>query len=155
MLGVLISAVRFVPWVSGLVWSDRLFILLVLAVVLAVTVGPLVLLRFGRWQVLADGYRDSPEVIRWSRLMNASAWISFVVLLLVAVTIALELRELLSRLPDARTAEAMDALFDRAMLTSDLTFGAGLAVALAALGVSIRAALRRQQAREAEQQDMS
>jgi hypothetical protein len=87
--------------------------------------------------------------------MNASAWISFVVLLLVAVTIALELRELLSRLPDARTAEAMDALFDRAMLTSDLTFGAGLAVALAALGVSIRAALRRQQAREAEQQDMS
>jgi hypothetical protein len=153
MLGLFISAFRFVPWVSGLVWSDRLLVLLVLAVVLGFTALPLMLLRFGRWQVLADGYRDSPEVTRWSRLMNASAWIAFVALAVIPVTIYIEVRQLLSRLPAPPTPEGMDALVHRVELTIGVTFGAGLAVGLAALGVSIRAAVRRQRARDAEQQD--
>jgi hypothetical protein len=148
--GVLLIAANF--WPGGSDW-DRFGVALVLALVSGFTAAPFMLLRFGRWRILADGYRDSPEFTRWSRVMNASALIGFTVLLLALVAVELEVRYLLlSRLPRARTWAAMDTLFHRTMLTIGLTFGAGLAAGLAALVISARAAVRRQRARDAEHQ---
>ncbi len=58
-----------------------------------------------------------------------------------------------SRLLTVRTTASLDALFHRTVLTIGLTFGAGLAVCAVSLGVSMRAAVKRQRARKPEHQN--
>jgi hypothetical protein len=124
---------------------------LALAVILGFTAA-LLIVRFGRWQVLADGYRESAESTRWSRVMNTSAWIGVATLFVMQLAIGLEWRHLVSRLPAAQTMEAIGVLIHRTELTVGVTFGAGVAVSLVTIAISIRAAVRRQRARDAEHQ---
>jgi hypothetical protein len=151
VLGVTGGVSLFLPWASG--W-ERLAVSLALAVVLGFTAAPLMILRFGRWQVLADGYRESPEFTRWSRVMNTSAWIGAATVFVMLFAIGLEVRHLVSRLPAAQTMEATGVLIYRTELTVGITFGAGVAVSLVAIAISIRAAVRRQRARDAEHQSV-
>ncbi len=148
VLGAIGGASLSLPWTSQ--W-DRLAVSLALAVILGFTAA-LLIVRFGRWQVLADGYQESPEFTRWSRVMNTSAWIGVATLFVMQLAIGLEWRHLVSRLPAAQTMEAIGVVIHRTELAVGVTFGAGVAVTLVTIAISIRAAVRRQRARDAENQ---
>ena len=146
--GIVGGVSLLLPWTSQ--W-DRLAVSLALAVVLGFTAAPLMILRFGRWQILADGYRESAEFTRWSRTMNVWAGIGAVTLFVMQLALYLEFRHLVTRLPAAQTMEAMGALIHRTELVVGVTGGSALLVSLVAIAISIRASIRRQRARDAEQ----
>ena len=133
------------------VWAGRewtgLAIVAALAIVVGVTIAPLLVARFGRWRVLADGFTD---VRKWSRVATVSALIGIAALALANLSVWLQTRRLLERVPNAQTGEALQGLAHWFIAGVILSFVAGLAIAVAALWISYRAWQRRGEARSAE-----
>ena len=136
------------------VWTDRewagLAIVAALAIAVGVTIAPLLVARFGRWRVLADGFHDSTDVRKWSRVATVSALIGIAALALANLSVWLQTRRLLERVPNAQTGEALQGLAHWFIAGVILSFVAGLAIAVAALWISYRAWQRRGEARSAE-----
>lgn len=148
VLGALVGPSNLLlPWESD--WA-RLGAVCALAVVASLTLFPLVLARFGRWRVLADGYRDSAEVVRWTRIMNMSAWAGVAAMLLMGLAVYFEARSSVAHLASIHRPEAWDALFRRTEVIVGALGGAGLLAVAVLLAVSMRAAARRERARDAE-----
>ena len=136
------------------VWTDRewagLAIVAALAIVVGITIGPLLVARFGRWRVLADGFHDSADVRKWSRVANVSALVGVAALLLASLSVSLQARALPERLQGVQTGEGLSELVRHFMAGMLLSFTAGLAIGVAALWISYRAWRRRGEARSAE-----
>ena len=146
ILGLLIGS--FLVW-TGSEWAG-LAIVLALAIAVGLTIAPLLVARFGRWQVLADGFHDSADVRKWSRVATVSGLVGVTALLLANLSISLQARALPERLQSAQTTEALRELSHRFMAGVILSLTAGMAIGVVALWISYRAWRRRGEARSAE-----
>ena len=148
VLGVLVGPSNLLlPWDSD--WA-RLAAVCALAFAVSSAMSPLVLVRFGRWRVLPDGYHDSAEVVRWTRLMNVSIWAGLAAMWLTGLAVYFEARRSVARLAAIDRPEAWDALFRRTELIVVGLGGAGLLAGAALVAFSLKAAARRERARDAE-----
>ena len=134
------------PWHSD---SARLGAVCALGVGGSLISWPPLVVWFGRWRVLADGYHESAEVVRWTRVTDISAYAGLAVMLLTGLAVWYGAHSSWAHLAVTHRAEEWDALSRRLVLIGALG-GAGLLAGAALVAFSLKAAARRERARDAE-----
>jgi hypothetical protein len=131
-------------------WLAQILVCVAVAVPIAIPMAAFVVSRFGRWHVLADGYHDSGEVKKWSRLSAASCWIGLGIWLLALLAVAVQAGLLPGRMLADRDSEAVTGLALRSFITMGACLLAGLTLSLVAMWIGYRAWRKRTEARLAE-----